>query len=126
MSTKKTNHERAHKLAELIDYYEVYNKAEGKSNKTISWYSDNLKRFRGYVVSRHRTENINSIDTKFLREYILYLMSRHRYENHPNNPPTCRAGINRFFSNRSSGTVPNSPPFRSKGKTFEKTFPLVF
>jgi len=38
----------------------------------------------------------------------------------------CTGGINCFFSNKSSGTVPNGPPSWTKGKTFEKTFRLVF
>ncbi len=88
MSTKKTNQKKSLKLSELIAYYEICNKAEGKSPKTISWYSDNLQRFRSYVISRHHSESIDSIDTKFLREYVLYLMARHRFENHPSNPPT--------------------------------------
>jgi len=45
MSIKKANQEKVHKLSELIAYYEIYNKAEGKSPKTFNWYSDNLKRF---------------------------------------------------------------------------------
>ncbi len=88
MSTKKTNPEKTYKLSELIAYYEVCNKAEGKSHKTISWYSANLQRFRAYVISRRHNESIDSIDTKLLREYVLYLMSRHRFESHPSNPPT--------------------------------------
>ncbi len=88
MATKKTNLAKSHKLSELIAYYEVCNKAEGKSHKMISWYSANLHRFRAYVISRHHSESIDSIDTKFLREYVLYLMARHRFENHPSNPPT--------------------------------------
>jgi len=39
----QTNNATAHKLAELIDYYEVCNRAEGKSPKTLSWYSANLR-----------------------------------------------------------------------------------
>ena len=88
MPKKKTNQEKSHKLLELITYYEVCNKAEGKSQKTISWYSDNLHRFRAYVLNRHHNDNIDSIDTKLIREYILYLMARHRFESHPYNSPT--------------------------------------
>ena len=33
MSKKQTNQEHAHKLSELITYYEVCNKAEGKTQK---------------------------------------------------------------------------------------------
>jgi len=88
MSKKQTNQEKSHKLSELITYYEVCNKAEGKTQRTISWYSANLHQFRAYVLNRHHSENINSIDTKFIREYILYLMAKHRFENHPYNTPT--------------------------------------
>lgn len=88
MSTKKATPKKSYKLSELIAYYETCNKAEGKSNKTVSWYSDNLQRFRKYIISSQQNENINSIDTKVLREYIIYLMTRKRFENHPHTPPT--------------------------------------
>ena len=88
MTTTKTRHEKAYKLPELITYYEVCNKAEGKSPRTISWYSANLKRFQSYLASRHLKDSLKNIDTKLLREYVLYLMERHRFENHPYHPPT--------------------------------------
>jgi site-specific recombinase XerD len=67
MSKQHSNQEKSHKLSELITYYEVCNKAEGKSPRTISWYSANLQQFRDYVLNRHHTENVNSIDTKLIR-----------------------------------------------------------
>lgn len=88
MTAKKSNPEKIFKLSEMIAYYEVCNKAEGKSQKTISWYSANLHRFRSYVMSRHHNDKINSIDTKLIREYVLYLMKRKRFESHPNNTTT--------------------------------------
>ena len=78
--------EKAHKLNELIEYYEVCNRAEGKSPKTISWYSANLKSFRNYLKSRHLPDSLDHIDTKLLREYVLYLMKRTRYNGHPYTP----------------------------------------
>jgi site-specific recombinase XerD len=85
-----TNHvntpEKAHKLAELIEYYEVRNRAEGKSPKTTSWYSANLKSFHNYIKSRHLPDSLETIDTKLLREYVLYLMKRTRYNGHPYTP----------------------------------------
>jgi hypothetical protein len=42
MSKNNNISEKAKRLPELIAYYEVCNKAEGKSPKTVSWY-----RFRG-------------------------------------------------------------------------------
>ncbi len=86
MTTHVNTPEKAHKLSQLIEYYEVCNRAEGKSPKTISWYSANLKSFRNYVKSRHLPDSLDHIDTKLLREYVLYLMKRTRYNGHPYTP----------------------------------------
>ena len=83
MTTHVNAPEKAHKLSELIEYYEVCNRAEVKSSKTISWYSANLKSFRNYLKNRHLPNSLNNIDIKLLREYVLYLMKKTRYENHP-------------------------------------------
>jgi len=77
------NQEKANTLSELIGYYEVCNRAEGKSYRTIGWYSANLKRFRSYLKGRHLSESLDTIDKKVLREYVLYLLKRNRFENHP-------------------------------------------
>ncbi len=86
MTTHVNTKEKAHKLFELIEYYEVCNRAEGKSPKTISWYSANLKSFRNYLKKRHLPDSLDNIDTKLLREYVLYLMKRTRYNGHPYTP----------------------------------------
>ncbi len=86
MTTHANTQEKAHKLNELIEYYEVCNRAEGKSPKTISWYSANLKSFRNYLKNRHLPDLLDTIDTKLLREYVLYLMKRTRYSGHPYTP----------------------------------------
>ncbi len=86
MTTQTSNQGTVKKLSECIDYYEVCNRAEGKSPKTISWYSANLRRFRNYLKSRHLPDSLDNIDTKLLREYVLYLLKKTRYENHPYTP----------------------------------------
>ena len=86
MTTHVNTPEKKHRLSELIEYYEVCNKAEGKSPKTISWYSANLKSFRNYLKSRHLPDSLDIIDIKLLREYVLYLMKRTRYNGHPYTP----------------------------------------
>jgi integrase/recombinase XerC/integrase/recombinase XerD len=80
------NNDTAYKLAELIDYYEVCNRAEGKSPKTLSWYSTNLRRFHSYLRSRHIPDVIGNINTKLIREYVLYLFKRTSYQDHPYTP----------------------------------------
>jgi integrase/recombinase XerC/integrase/recombinase XerD len=83
MSIHVHNQEKADTLSELIDYYEVCNKAEGKSHKTISWYSANLRRFCSYLEKRHLPDSIDGVDIKLLRDYVLYLLKRNRFENRP-------------------------------------------
>jgi len=86
MSTHISTQKSAKKLSKCIDYYEVCNRAEGKSPKTISWYSANLRRFRNYLKSRHLPDSIDNIDTKLLREYVIYLLKRNRFDGHPYTP----------------------------------------
>jgi len=86
MLTHINNRETVKKLSECIDYYEVCNRAEGKSPKTISWYSANLRHFRSYLKSRHLPDSIDSIDIKLLREYVLYLLKRNKFDGHPYTP----------------------------------------
>jgi len=93
MATYVNTQEKAHKLNELIEYYEVCNKAEGKSPKTMSWYSANLKSFRNYLKNRRLPDSLDNIDTKLLREYVLYLLKKTRYENHPYTPAKATSQI---------------------------------
>ncbi|HEY78929.1 MAG TPA: tyrosine-type recombinase/integrase [Dehalococcoidia bacterium] len=86
MTTVVNTPEKEYKLSELIEYYEVCNRAEGKSPKTISWYSANLKSLHNYVKSRQLPYSLDTIYTKLLREYVLYLMRRTRYSGHPYTP----------------------------------------
>lgn len=86
MTTHVNTQEKVHKLSDLIEYYEVCNKAEGKSSKTISWYSANLKNSRNYLKNRHFPDSIEHVDTRLLRDYVLYLLKRNRFENHPYTP----------------------------------------
>ena len=82
MSTKG----KQYKLPELIAYYETCNRAEGKSPKTIEWYSANLHRFHAYIRDRHISDSLDSMTIRLLREYVLYLLKRVRYERHPFTP----------------------------------------
>jgi site-specific recombinase XerD len=74
-TTTKTNT----KLYEFIDYYEVCNRCENKSPRTISWYSANLQQFEDYLHKQHLPDSIDSIDIKVLRQYVLYLLKRPKF-----------------------------------------------
>jgi site-specific recombinase XerD len=86
MTTLTATKYKSYKLPELISYFELCNRAEGKSPKTITWYSENLARFYGYLQSRHLPDSIEHVDIKLLRDYVLYLLKKHRFEDHPHTP----------------------------------------
>jgi site-specific recombinase XerD len=80
---KTTNKQKGRKISECIAYYEVCNRAEGKSPKTVDWYSANLTIFNRYLRGRHLPDSVDVIDTRLLREYILYLQNKGRFSNQP-------------------------------------------
>jgi site-specific recombinase XerD len=76
MTQKNNRRTDGSKLRQLIDYYEICNRSEGKSPKTIQWYTANLTQFEQYLRCRHNSTNIEKIDLKILREYVLYLLNK--------------------------------------------------
>ncbi|MFX1264915.1 MAG: tyrosine-type recombinase/integrase, partial [Promethearchaeota archaeon] len=81
--TKRTSIQSKNKtLQDYIDYYEICNRSEGKSPKTISWYSANLRCFCQYLKRRRLSESVDTIDMKLLREYVIHLLKRKRFEDH--------------------------------------------
>jgi len=78
--------QEAKSLSEFIDYYEICNRAEDKSLKTVSWYSANLKSFHNYLKTRHLPDTLDKIDIKVLRQYVLYLLKKNKYQGHPITP----------------------------------------
>jgi site-specific recombinase XerD len=86
MSKNETSSEKTYSLSQCIDYYELCNKSEGKSPKTVGWYTDNLHRFCRYMDHRHLPDSIDIVDIKLLREYVLDLMKKTRFSDHPYTP----------------------------------------
>jgi site-specific recombinase XerD len=91
MSRMTIKQSRHLKLSELIDYYEVCNKSEGKSPKTVSWYSANLRQFDSYVKSRHLSDSVDSVDIKLLRQYVLHLLNK--VKRNGQSCPSARGGL---------------------------------
>jgi site-specific recombinase XerD len=83
MNTQVSLEEKSRSPSEFIDYYEICNRAEDKSPKTVSWYSANLKSFHNYLKSSHLPDTLNKIDIKVLRQYVLYLLKKNKYKGHP-------------------------------------------
>jgi site-specific recombinase XerD len=88
MASAQEKPKRTYKLTDLIEYYEISNRAEGKSEKTCTWYTKNLIDFRKWNIRSSHSDTIDGIDTKTIRLYVLYLMKKRRFENHPTHPET--------------------------------------
>ena len=73
-------------IDQLIKLYEVSNRAEGKSPKTVSWYSDILGLFAGYLHDECGQDEISIFTKDTVRNYILYLRERPRFQGHPFTP----------------------------------------
>ncbi len=73
-------------LDDLIRRYELSNRADGKSPRTISWYTDMLTLFSHYLKEKRYQKNISTFKIDTVREYIIYLRGKRRFEGHPYTP----------------------------------------
>ena len=69
-------------LDRLIRHYESFNRTEGKSPRTISWYSDTLHTFEVFLKKRDRAL-LRDTGINEVREFILYLQERARWQDNP-------------------------------------------
>jgi len=60
-------------LADLAIEFELYNKTDGKSSKTIDWYNLSLKLFRRYLIESEQSTKLSNLGERQIREFILYL-----------------------------------------------------
>ena len=74
------------RLPALVKTYETDNTAEGKSPKTIGWYTEILNSFRKFLIANGYPDNLSSFNLSILRDYVLYLRNKPKYEGHPYTP----------------------------------------
>ncbi len=70
-------------LDEVITHYELSNRADGKSQKTINWYNDILMSFSRYQRSTGYHSDLSRFTVDVVREYTLYLRNRPKFDGHP-------------------------------------------
>lgn len=63
-------------LERLIQHFEVFNRSEGKSPKTVKWYSDVLNLFLNWLESENRSTRLADLGENEIRSFILYLQGR--------------------------------------------------
>jgi integrase/recombinase XerC/integrase/recombinase XerD len=76
MKIKVTTNISSKTLLELIAYFELCNNSEGKSPKTVSWYTEILSLFHKYLKERQLPLTIGGMNILLLREYVLHLQQR--------------------------------------------------
>ena len=73
----------SHNLVRLTESYALCLSTEGKSNKTIKWYSANLIRFAKFLSDNQIPDNVTEIGKEEARRFISYLQTEvRRWENH--------------------------------------------
>jgi len=70
-------------IDELIGRYAVSSQADGKSTKTIAWYTDILTQFLRYLKANGYPCTISTFTIDIIRGYILFLRRRPRFQGHP-------------------------------------------
>lgn len=73
-------------LEKLALEFEVFNRAEGKTQNTVDWYKSILGLFIDYLKDQRIKPILKNVNIGVVREYILHLQGRKRYEEHPHTP----------------------------------------
>ncbi len=81
-----TKPKKALSIDGVICRYELSNHADGKSPRTISWYTDMLTLFSHYLKEKRHKKGISAFKIDTVREYIIYLRGKRRFEGHPYTP----------------------------------------
>jgi len=63
-------------LDKLIPHFAQSNKAEGKSPRTIAWYSDMLNDFARFLESKGCKGVLSEFDIEAVREFVVYEQER--------------------------------------------------
>ena len=75
-------------LQELVQEYQLSNSVEGKSVKTVQWYTDLLTLFLTYLDSNGLPGDLSAFNISTARSYVLYLQQRKKLSRYPGNGPT--------------------------------------
>ncbi len=66
-------------LDNLIKYYDTFNRTEGKSPRTITWYTDTLRTFERFLQGRG-SALLRDARIQEVREFIIYLQEKQKWD----------------------------------------------
>ncbi|MBA7513936.1 Tyrosine recombinase XerD [subsurface metagenome] len=70
----------------LVTTYEISNQAEGKSPRTIVWYTEMLMSFSGYMKVELQRHDLSAFNIDIIRNYIIHLRNKPKFQGHPYTP----------------------------------------
>ena len=73
-------------INEVIRRYETSNQAEGKSPRTIAWYTEILMSFSNYMEKELQCHDLPAFNIDAVRSYIIYLQNKPKFQGHPYTP----------------------------------------
>lgn len=73
-------------IHELIKWYELAKRVEGKRLKTIKGYKELLLSFCQYIKEHIGNTTISCFTINIVREYVIYLQTRPKFQGHPFTP----------------------------------------
>ena len=75
-------------LGALARHFELHNKTEGKSPKTVVWYAMVLRQFHRFLQEADKSTRLGELDQMTVREFILYLQEKRKWADNPYLPAT--------------------------------------
>jgi site-specific recombinase XerD len=70
-------------LGDLAQHFELFNRTEGKSPKTISWYNLSLRQLQRFLLETERPTNLGELGEDEVREFIIFLQGKNRWQDNP-------------------------------------------
>ncbi len=63
-------------LAKLAQRYEIHNRSDGKSPRTVQWYNETVEVFTGWLESEGLSTRVDDVGEDEARLFILHLQER--------------------------------------------------
>ena len=70
-------------LDRLVRHFEAYNRSEGRSPRTVEWYSRVLGYFQKYLGQDGYSPRLGDLRLQVVREFVVHLQTRERWHGHP-------------------------------------------
>jgi site-specific recombinase XerD len=70
-------------LNALVEHFELYNKTEGKSPKTVLWYNMVLTQFKRFLKQVDKSTVLSELGEPEVREFILFLQEKTKWQDNP-------------------------------------------